>query len=508
MKANEAETPVLEVIDLVKNYGPVQVLKSMSLAVNRGEVRALMGVNGAGKSTLVNILGGIVPVTSGMMRIDGEELSISTPIEAQAAGIAIVHQELSLVPGLTVAENITLGRWATRRAFGIRSIDATQLKSDARQALELLGEDIGLNTLVEDLSPASQQLVEIAKALVGRPKILILDEPTSSLATHEVDALIGLVRRLADQGVTILYVSHRMDEIPRVADSVTVLRDGREVETKPADQMDTATIAALMLGKELAVRPEMDLAPTGEPVLEVEGLERPGVINDVSFTVKAGEVLGIVGLMGSGRTEILRAIFGVDPAEGTVKVHGKTIDKRTPGRMIAAGVGFTPEERKDQGLVLEMSVSNNLALTCFERIRSSFGSLSTKQERMLAAESIRKQSIATSSPDLEVGRLSGGNQQKVVIGKWLNKGVSVLLMDEPTRGVDVHSKAQTYDTIIDLAREGRGIVFVSSEVEEVFLVCHRILIIRGGRIVADLATAETDSEHVLALSMKELESAA
>lgn len=505
MTNQSAERPLLEIDDLVKDYGEVTVLRSMNLRIQRGEVRALMGVNGAGKSTLVNVLGGIVPITSGEIRISGEPFLATTPAEARAAGISIVHQELSLVPGLTVAENITLGRWKSKRIWGVPYIDAASLKREAEQALRLVGEDIPLFALAGDLAPAQQQLVEIAKALVDSPKILILDEPTSSLARHEVDVLLSLIRRLAAQGVTVIYVSHRMDEIPRVADSVTVMRDGREVQTQPVAEMNTSTIAALMVGKELAKREDRTTGEVGEALLEVNGLTRAGVIENVSFTVHAGEVVGVVGLMGSGRTELCRAIFGLDPASGTVSVAGRVIRRRSPQSLIRAGVGFTPEDRKGQGLALNLSVSANLVLTSFDLIRSRLGFLSARRERHVAAASIASQSIATPGADVEVSRLSGGNQQKVVIAKWLNKGVTVLLMDEPTRGVDVHAKSQTYDTITRMARNGGGVLFVSSEVEEVFLLCDRILVVRAGEIVREMAVNETTAEQVLALAMEEQE---
>jgi len=498
------ENPILSVRGLVKNYGRVAVLKELTLEVHAGEVRALMGVNGAGKSTLVNILGGITPATAGSVTVSGAPFAPSSPEEASAAGIAIVHQELSLVPGLSVAENITLGRWTTRGLAGLGAIDGRRIRELATRALSQLGESIPLSTLVEELPPAQQQLVEIAKALVTDPRILILDEPTSSLAAHEVNVLIRLVRRLADQGVAVIYVSHRMDEIPQVADTVSVLRDGREVATESIANMGTARIASLMLGKELATRSEVVLEHVGEPLLEVEGLDRRGAIDNVSLKVHKGEVVGIVGLMGSGRTEILRAIFGLDRSDGVVKMHGQAI-RRNPDAMIRAGVGFTPEDRKEQGLALGLSVSANLVLTCFERIRNRFGYLSAAKERAIAKRSVETLSIATPDIAAEAGQLSGGNQQKIVIGKWLNRGVDVLLMDEPTRGVDVHAKNQTYDTIIDIAKRGGGVLFVSSEVEEVFLVCNRVLVVRGGRIVADIPVHETTSEQVLALSMMETE---
>lgn len=507
MESRPDSAPLLEVIDLVKDYGSGNVLKQMNLTLDRGEVRALMGVNGAGKSTLVKILGGVVQPTTGALRLEGDEYHPQNPSEGSAAGVAIVHQELSLVPGLTVAENITLGQWPMRSVGPFHVVSVKAMRARAKRALEKLGEEIPLGLKVSSLSPAKQQLVEIAKALLSDPKVLILDEPTSSLAAHEADQLLATVRRLAGGGVAIIYVSHRMDEIPRVADTVTVMRDGREVATDAIDSMGTGRIAELMLGAEVASRPEAAEVSLGATVLEVEGLSRPGAIDNATFSVRAGEVVGIVGLMGAGRTEILRAIFGLDPAEGTVTVHGKTMQRRTPRSMIAAGVGFTPEDRKGQGLVLGLPVTENLVMTCYDLIRGRLGTLSRRKQAELTRRSIAEQSIATPTGSTVAGRLSGGNQQKIVIGKWVNRGADILLMDEPTRGVDVHAKSQTYDAITARARAGAAVVFVSSEVEEVFLVCQRVLIVRAGRIVAERQIEDTTAREVLALSMKEVNAA-
>ncbi|WP_147915743.1 sugar ABC transporter ATP-binding protein [Ruania zhangjianzhongii] len=507
MESPPDPTPLLEVMDLVKDYGSGNVLKQMNLTLRRGEVRALMGVNGAGKSTLVKILGGVVQPTAGALRLEGADYHPQNPGEGSDAGVAIVHQELSLVPGLSVAENITLGQWPMRSFGPLSVVSVKAMRARAQRALEKLGEEIPLGLKVSSLSPAKQQLVEIAKALLSDPKVLILDEPTSSLAAHEANQLLGTVRRLATGGVAIVYVSHRMDEIPRVADTVTVMRDGREVATDGIDSMGTGRIAELMLGAEVASRPEAAEVSLGPKVLEVDGLSRPGVIENATFSVRAGEVVGIVGLMGAGRTEILRAIFGLDPAEGSVSVHGKAMSHRTPRSMIGAGVGFTPEDRKGQGLVLGLSVTENLVMTCYDLIRSRFGTLSRGKQAEMARHSIAQQGISTPSAATLAGRLSGGNQQKIVIGKWINRGADILLMDEPTRGVDVHAKSQTYDAITARARAGAAVVFVSSEVEEVFLVCQRVLIVRAGRIVAERQIEDTTAQEVLALSMKEVNAA-
>lgn len=495
--------PALETRELTKDYGSNRVLDQFSLSIAVGEIRALMGANGAGKSTLVKILGGIVTPSEGHMWLEGEAHNPKSPSDAQRAGVAIVHQELSLVPGLTVAENITMGQWPTRGRGPLSMISSRELTTLARESLELLGEATPPDMLLGRLPPAQQQLVEIAKALAWNPKVLVLDEPTSSLATHEVDNLLSRIRRLGESGVSVIYVSHRMDEIPRVADSVTVLRDGKEVQTSPVAEMDTKTIARLMMGEEVASRTSSTVVDIGEVSLSVQRLSKEGAINDVSFEVRKGEIVGLVGLMGSGRTEILRAIFGLDSASGEVSVHGEIVARRSPQRMIAAGVALTPEDRKGQGLVLNLSVAENLVMTCYDRVRSKLGIISAQSQQVMAAQSVEQLSIATESTSLAVGRLSGGNQQKVVLGKWINRGADVLLLDEPTRGVDVHAKEQTYQTIRNLAKDGAAAVFVSSEADEVFMVCDRILVVRGGRIVAERQSDETSSAEVLELCMQE-----
>lgn len=503
MSRTEDRKPALVTDGLSKRYGDNTVLSDVSLTLAPGEVRALMGANGAGKSTLVKILGGVVKPNGGQMWLDGEIHNPSSPAEAQSAGIAIVHQELSLVRGLTVAENITMGRWPVRGRGPLSMISGKKMTEQARGALTLLEEAIPTSTLVGTLPPAQQQLVEIAKALSWGPKILIFDEPTSSLATHEVDSLLTRIRRLAEQGVAILYVSHRMDEIPKVADSVTVLRDGKEVQTSPIGEMSTRTIAHLMVGEEVDSARAVGSTELGDVALSVRGLNRPGIIDDVSFDVHRGEVVGFAGLMGSGRTEVLRSIFGLDPGGGEVEVHGRVVSHRAPKRMVAASVAFTPEDRKGQGLVLGLSVAENLVMTCYDRIRSRSKVLSSRRESSIAKSTIDRMAIATHSARIPVGQLSGGNQQKVVLGKWINRGSDILLLDEPTRGVDVNAKDQTYKTIRDLASSGAAVVFVSSELEELFLVCDRILVLRNGAIVADRSVNETDTEEVFALCMED-----
>ncbi|MEW5816045.1 MAG: sugar ABC transporter ATP-binding protein, partial [Spirochaetota bacterium] len=465
------------------------------------EVRALVGKNGAGKSTLVKVLSGATHPDSGSIYIDGRPAQIKSPADAFGAGIATVYQEMSLVMGLTVAENVLLGRWARKKRIGIQVIDRKETARVARAALDRMGVNLNPQEIVRRLSVPERQMVEIAKAVAFQPKVLILDEPTSSLPAHEVDALLALVRRLAEKGVAVVYVSHRLQELPRVADSLTVLRDGRLVGTISMRAASPEQIARMMIGSEWK-RSDLSHCEVGNEVrLSVRSLERKGYLHGVSFDLYAGEVLGIAGLLGSGRTELLRAVFGLDPLDGgNVSVTGRRIFRPTPLVMKRLKVGLTPEDRKGQGLVPCLSVCHNLTLSCLERISRS-QVISPPIERVLATKMVEALSIRTPGINVRARSLSGGNQQKLVIGKWLNSEVKILLMDEPTRGIDIEAKEQVYGLVRKLAAQGISVVFVSSELEEVMEVSDRILVLNRGRIVAEVPRASANLEQLLALAM-------
>jgi ABC-type sugar transport system ATPase subunit len=411
---------------------------------------------------------------------------------------------MSLVPGLTVAENILLGRWPRKSHFGLSMIQPAEIRRIAQASLDQLEVKINLNEQASRLNVAQQQLVEIAKAISFDPQVLVLDEPTSALPAEEVEVLHRVVRRLAEQGRAIIYVTHRLQEVPRVADSVTVLRDGRHIGTIPVAEATPERITQMMIGADWQRTQWHRDAPVGEVKLSVRNLHRASVLHNISFDLRAGEVLGIAGLLGSGRTELLRAIFGLDKIEGgEVYVDGQRVEKLSPINMKAKGVGLTPEDRKQQGLVLVFSVQDNLTLASLGRV-STAGLLKMSQAQNLAQEMVKNLAIKTTNLMVKTRTLSGGNQQKVVIGNWLNTLPGVLIMDEPTRGIDIQAKEQIFNLVRDLARQGLAVLFVSSEIEEVLDVSDRILVMNHGHITGEVKYDEVSLEKLMALAMEEL----
>ena len=500
MTGNNDDGVVLECRGLTKRFGSVTALDGVDFTLRRGEVRALLGKNGAGKSTLVNLVSGSLQPDAGDLVLAGEAVQWSNPREAQAGGIAVVHQEFSLIPALSVAENITMGRWPRRRGF----VDTAAMRETATRALGMLGVDIPLSIAAGQLPLADQQVVEIAKALVDEPKVLILDEPTSALNTTEVEALLALVRRLASGGVAVIYVSHRMKEIPLVADTLTVLRDGRHIATAEVASLSSRKVAELISGGEdVAAGLEHHDRRDAPVVLRVADLTVPNRLHGVSLALHEGEVLGIAGLLGSGRTELLQSVFGLrHDASGRVEVNGHHIARRVPRKLLDRGVAYTSEDRKGSGIVPQLGVGENLLLTARGRVLPRFWLRALKEMRMVG-ESMQSLSIRASSPLQEIGTLSGGNQQKGVIGRALAARMRILLLDEPTRGVDVHANGQIYRLIRGLADEGVSSIFVSSELEEIAEVCDRVLILRDGRIHEELIGREATAERILALAMRQ-----
>ncbi|MHB8178155.1 MAG: sugar ABC transporter ATP-binding protein [Vulcanimicrobiaceae bacterium] len=480
-----------------KSFPGVRALDGVSLTLSTGEVLALVGENGAGKSTLMKILAGATPADSGTILVDGVLARIDGPRAAEALGIGMIYQEFNLVPELGVVENIVLGNEPTRSGL----LDAAAATDRARRVLEELGIDLALHTPVGRLAIAGQQMVEIAKAFTRKARIIVMDEPSAALSEREIERLFALIERLRAGGVGIIYISHRMEEIARIADRVTVLRDGRVIETRAVTAFPQDEIVQAMVGRRLDAHfPELPPVAADAPtVLEVRGLRRQPVVGPLSFQVRAGEILGLAGLIGAGRTEILRAIAGADRAQsGEVEIDGAAVRIRRPSDAIEHGVAFITEDRKAQGLVLGMSVRENVTLAHLAHFVNHWQLVDRAAEAHATAGMIDELHIRTPGTEQLVRNLSGGNQQKVVLAKWLLGKARILLFDEPTRGIDVAAKAEIYQLMVNLVRNGAAIVMVSSELPEVLGMAHRILAIRAGRIAAEFSHNDATPAAVMA----------
>jgi ribose transport system ATP-binding protein len=487
---------------IVKSFGPVEVLKSVDMEIQPGEVHALAGENGAGKSTLMKILQGVHPVTSGEIFVAGERVQITDTHDAESAGIGMVFQEFSLVPSLTVAQNVFLNQ---ERMGKFRLIKDREAERAAAEIFADMGVSVDPRARVENLGTAYWQLVEIAKALAKDAKVLVMDEPTASLAKHEVDNLFALIRRLKDRGIAIVYISHRMDEIRKIADVITVLRDGRVVLSQRVSALTAAEIVEAIIGRRLAselVYQERGVPADAPVLLAARDVSSATVLDGASVEVRAGEIVGLAGLMGSGRTEFARVVAGMDrPTGGRLEIDGEPVVFRSAEAAQAAGVALIPEDRREQGLVLEHSVSDNLTLPVLDRIMNGL-LLSTRKARELTAKLVGEYQIRVADPDRPVGLLSGGNQQKVVIAKWVNTGPRVLVMDEPTAGVDIGTKTEILEMIRSFASRGNGVVFISSELPELLAVADRVVIFRNGRTTQEIPRSEIGSEEELQLMIQ------
>ena len=477
-----------------KAFPGVMALNGARFELLPGEVHALMGENGAGKSTLMKILAGIYQKDRGAILVEGNPAEIATPKAAQDLGIGIIHQELSLMPDLTAAQNILIGR-EPRRAGGLL-LDEAALNARAADILKSMHLALDPRTVVGGLTIARQQMVEIAKALSYRSRVLIMDEPTAALNDAEINELFAIIRRLRSEGVGIVYISHKMDELKRIADRLTVMRDGETVDTVPAADTPVDTIIAMMVGRKLteeaASAPDLSAAPVA---LDVRGLTRGREIRDVSFDLRRGEILGFAGLMGAGRTEVARAIFGADPLEaGEIFVHGEKVTIRQPRDAVRAGIGYLSEDRKHFGLATGMDVRNNIALPSLSRFTGTGGILREGEMREAAERYIAQLAIKTPSDRQEARLLSGGNQQKVVIAKWLLRDCDILIFDEPTRGIDVGAKSEIYRLLNGLAAEGKAIIVISSELPEVLRLSHRIAVMCEGRLTGFLPGGASQEE--------------
>jgi rhamnose transport system ATP-binding protein len=489
-----SRTPLLAVRSVAKSFGAVAAVRDVSFPLYAGEVHALVGENGAGKSTIVKMLAGVHRPDAGTIELDGRPLELTSPADALAAGIAVIYQEPTLFPDLTVAENIVMGRQPRR---SLRRVDRRAMNTLASGFFARLGVAIDPDRPARGLSIADQQIVEIAKALSLDARVIVMDEPTAALSGVEVERLFAVARALRDDGAALLFISHRFEEITALCQRVTVMRDGRHVSTDPLAELTVDEIVRRMVGRPLDTLFPKREVPLGDVVLQVEGLGRRGVFSDVSFEVRAGEIVALAGLVGAGRSEVVRAVFGVDrPDAGQVRVNGVALRPGSSRAAMAAGVALVPEDRRQQGLVIEASIARNAAST---RLRSlaRLGLLFGGAERRLAQEWTARLQTRYASLDDPVARLSGGNQQKVVLAKWLATQPRVLIVDEPTRGIDVATKAEVHRLMSDLAAEGVAIVMVSSELPEVLGMADRVLVMREGRLVADIPRESADEESVM-----------
>ncbi|MBX9471998.1 sugar ABC transporter ATP-binding protein [Microcella sp.] len=480
----------LRMTGISKSFPGIRALSDVALDVEAGEVHAIVGENGAGKSTLVKILAGVHHPDEGTIELSGAAVRLADPIEARRRGIGMVYQELNLVPDLTVAENILLG--ATPSRMGV--VNRRALRDQARAVLDELDARIDTDDLVGSLTVSQQQIVEIAKVYAARPKIVVLDEPTSSLSEHETQSLFRIIGRMTEAGIAVIYISHRLREVLEISQRVTVLRDGRLVETRPTAGITAPEMIRLMVGRDLTdVFPKREVE-IGAVVLSVSGLSRTDEFDDISLSVRAGEIVGLAGLVGAGRTEVARAIFGLDTLDaGTIEVDGTAVVIRGPRDAVRAGIAYVPEDRKRDGIVPQLSIKDNISLSVLERV-SVAGWIRPRTERALAQQKAEELSVSPPAIAPRIDTLSGGNQQKAVFAKWLATGPRILILDEPTRGVDVGAKADIHTIIGELAAQGTAIILISSELPEVLAVSDRIVVLHEGRIAAELPRGAAEHE--------------
>ena len=485
---------ILTLKNITKEFPGVKALDDVTINIERGTIHGLVGENGAGKSTLMKVLAGIYQPNKGEIILDGKPCRFNSPIEARRAGISVVHQEIKLAEPLSVAENMFLGNVQLKNGL----VDWKGMRRRAREIVEDLGMDIDINAQVSSLTVAKKQIVEIMHAINNNSRILIMDEPSAVLTDRELEVMFRIVKQLRDEGITIIYISHRLDEIFGLCSNVSVLRDGCHIDTIPVASVDRQGLINMMVGREMGQEYPKEVGNVGGTILEVKNLSR-GILQDISFEVKSGEVFGISGLVGAGRTELARAILGIDkPESGEVYVRGKKVHYRTFADAIRDGLGLIPEDRKLQGLVQIMSVKRNTTLVNMKRVLRA-GVISSSLEEKLSKEYADKLHVVTPSMETEVQYLSGGNQQKVVIAKWLFQNSEILFLDEPTRGIDVGAKAEIYRLINRMAKEGKTIIMISSEMPELLGMCDRIMVMHEGHKMGELNAAEATQAKIMAL---------
>ncbi len=484
---------ILQMKGIGKSFPGVRALEGVNLTIREGQVHALLGENGAGKSTLIKILSGAYTKDEGEILFEGSPVEIKAPADAEKLGISTIYQEFNLAPNLTIAENIFIGHLPTKAGV----VDWAAVKNRSRELLDRLGVDLSVDTLTGSLSVAQQQMVEIAKALNRQTRVLIMDEPSAVLSEKDLDNLFAVVRNLQASGIGIVYISHRLKEIFELADEVTVLKDGRYIDTVAIGEVDMDDLVRLMIGRNLEdVYPKRE-EKRGAVLLEVKGVAQRHLARDVSFSLHTGEIVGFAGITGSGRTEVARVIFGADPATaGEMTLEGKPYKPSSPRDAINHGVALVTEDRKGQGLLLKLQVYFNTTISGLDRL-SRFGVLRLKDEMDLVRQWIKNLRIKTPTPQFMVVNMSGGNQQKVILARWLSLGIKVFIMDEPTRGIDVGSKAEIYQIMSDLADQGAGIIMISSELPEVLGMSDRVMVMREGKIVKELSRAEASEESIM-----------
>ncbi|MBO6128768.1 MAG: sugar ABC transporter ATP-binding protein [Pseudobutyrivibrio sp.] len=488
--------PILELKDITKEYPGVLALDKMNLTVFPGEIHALMGENGAGKSTLIKIVSGAIKPNGGIIRFQGEDYQSMTPALSKRLGIGVVYQEFNLVPELSVAENIFLGQ---KLSSGI-NINRKLMNKKAKDLMDSFGINIDVTKEVKNLTVAYQQLVEITKTISSDVKVLIMDEPSAPLTNREIEAMFGIVQKLKKQGVAIIYISHRMEEIFKLADRVTVMRDGKYIATKSINEIDQQGLIKLMVGRSLDEQfPEVE-KNIGDIALDVQGLSTAEMLKNISFCVRKGEILGIAGLVGAGRTETARAIYGADvKLSGIIKVEGKEVNIRSTRDAINCGIALIPEDRKKHGALLQMSIRENISFITLKEI-SKFGIVDLKKDKELSEKYITQLSIKTPSMEQLTKNLSGGNQQKVVLAKALASKSNIVIFDEPTRGIDVGAKKEIYVLMNELAKNGMAIIMISSEMPELLGMSDRILVMHEGELMGELSKEEATQEKILTLA--------
>ena len=503
--ADAAQTPLLRMRGISKAFPGVQALSKVDLTLFAGEVLALLGENGAGKSTLIKILGGAHQQDEGTIEIDGNSVRLNNPLKAQAAGIGIIYQEFNLVPGLTARENIFLGQEPSRVCF----IPRAQEEEKSRELFARIGVEINPNTLCRDLTVAQQQIVEIAKALAQDARIIVMDEPTAALTPREVECLLTVVRELRSQGIGIIYISHRLDEIDAIADRVTVLRDGAHVATRAKEDLERHEMIELMVGRSLDKEFPFHECQPGDVRLAVKNLSRGTKVRNVSFELRAGEIVGLTGLVGAGRTETARLIFGADKKDsGTVELDGKPIGATSPRDAIRCGICLLTEDRKSQGLVLGLAVQENFGLPSLYQFTHK-GLINREQESDAFAKYVKQIKIKISNHEQSAATLSGGNQQKVVLAKWLQRNAEVIIFDEPTRGIDVGAKYEIYQLIHQLTDEGKAVLMISSELPEILGMSNRIIVMNEGRVTGEISdVTNATQEDIMKLATLREEMAA